>query len=130
MPHPYTQAEIDAMTNAPHFGTCANCRPVDANAPTDAEKLARFECKFCRRSGMFWAGWHDDGIAMPCDGCGGDTIKAILGRGMSAPELPPYDGVNEVLCMNCRIQEHADHCRGVDDNGDLIPCAHGWPEGS
>ena len=130
MPHPYTQPELDAMVHPYHVGTCAHCYPVDVANPTEAELLTRFECEHCNGGGMFFALWHDEGIAQTCDGCGGETIEAFLGRSVDVLIRAPRPGSRDILCLNCRIQEHAGHCRAVDGDGNLIACPHGWAAGA
>jgi hypothetical protein len=126
MPHPYTQVELDAMDHPYHLGVCAHCKPVDPDNPTQAEIDLRYACTHCPGMGLFHALWYDNAEVAHCDGCGDDTIKAFKGRGGSRG-IPPQPETDFMLCQNCRIQEHHDHCRDTDG---VSPCPHGWAAGA
>ena len=112
MPHPYTQTELEAMDHASHTGVCGHCLPADPEAPTDEERLHTLFCPHCE-GGVFIAHWRITGTAL-CKRCGGDSVSAWID-----PEISQKP--NQTLCLNCRIQEHDDHCHA---------CASGWPEAS
>jgi hypothetical protein len=126
--HPYPRGHLRKIWRSlvRHAGTCANCRPVDPDNPTDAELEVLFRCPYCDGGSVETrAAW---GKARKCDACGGRSYPVFNSRSYALGS----DAATETRaeCLNCRIQTHADYCRSVDENDDLIPCVHGWPEGS
>lgn len=125
--HPFSRGHIKKIWRdlVEHFGTCSNCRPVDPDNPTAQEKEALAFCPYCDNGEVFTP--TGIGQAGGCMKCGGESYQVFRSDGYNFP-TPMANARQE--CINCRIQTHFDFCRTVDENGDLQPCPHGWPDGT